>query len=199
MKPKLNVCFTCVGTKILPSEIEYDLAISPEDWWEQASLAEAAEHAIDLYGGPGFQQVHRIIMKLEEHYEVEPWIFSAGFGILNECDEIPGYDATFSSSAKTNRVRKPEWKSWLTGVSKHSLPKGTVCVFPRSYADPYQVAFGDLDDMILIQGTSEDRKDLGCSMIRVSTTLMEKIVDRAAEANWEEPPEHWPNVRGYEV
>jgi len=199
MKPKLDICFTCVGSKILESEVEYDLVTSPEDWWEQADNAEYAEAAIDLYTGPGYAEIHRTIAKLEEKYDVDLWIFSAGFGILRECDEIPGYDATFSSSAKENRVRKPEWKSWLTGVSKHSLPKGTVCVFPRSYADPYQAAFGDLDDMILIQGTSDDRVDLGCSMIRVSTTLMEKIVDDQIDRDWDLEPEDWKQLRGYEV
>jgi len=199
MKPKLNICFTCVGTKSLPSALEYDSIVSPSDWWDQADKAKQTEHAIQLYEGPGYAQVHRTIIKLEEHYEVEAWIFSAGFAILNQCDEIPGYDATFSSSAKTNKVKKSEWFWWLNGVSKHKLPKGTVCVFPRSYADPYQAAFGDLDDMVLIQGTAEDRKDLGCSMIRCTTTLMEKIVDNQIKEGWDLDPIDWKQLRGFEV
>ena len=199
MKPKLNVCWSCVGTKKAASEIEYDKCASAADWWWSNRLADHKMRAIDLYDGPGFAQVRRTIAKLEEKYDVTSYILSAGFGIVHQDDMIASYDATFSSSAKENRVRKPEWKRWLTAVSEQKLPVGTVCIFPRSYADPYQAAFGNLDDMILIQGTAADRVDLGCSMIRVSTTLMERIVDNQIEENWDLEPIDWKQLRGFEV
>ncbi len=197
---ELNICFTCVGTKVIPSRgLEYDSVNTPGDWWTQALNQPSFMPASDLYSGPGFDQVRRIISKLQRHYSVNVFIFSAGFGILKGSDIIPGYDATFSSSAKSNKVVKRDQRMWLRGVTKHQLPEGTVCVFPRSYEEPYQRAFSNIDDMILIQGTSEDRKDLGCSMIRCTTTLMEKIVDNQIKEDWDLDPVHWKQLRGYEV
>jgi len=197
---ELNICFCCAGTKAEEADIPqmYDCVVDPEEWISNAKTIEPKFRAIDLYQGPGYEQIRRIIEKLRTNYDVTVWIFSAGWGILNENDLIPSYSATFSGGHE-DKIAAIDQKDWILGVTKHKLPKGTVCVFPESYAKPYRRIWSNIDDMLLIQGSFADREDLGCSMIRTSTTLMEGIVNRAAEANWEEPVDHWPTVRGYEV
>lgn len=196
MKPELNICFSCVGSKNLPVKLKYDFCWPyPQNWLRAHESTTPKMKAIDLYSGPGYDQVRRIIANLEEKYTVNVYIFSAGYGIIHGDKEICGYDATFSSSAKANRVFKREQKEWLSKVSDTYLPKGTVCVLPKSYSDPYDYVFGNLDDMILVQGTSEDRKDLGCSMIRCTTSLMEGITT----SHLDKDPSQWSDIRGYEV
>lgn len=197
-KPKLNILFSCVGTKTTPAVLNYDEIASPFEWIKQTHENPNKIKAMDLYGGPGWAQVKRIVDKLEEHYEVEPWIFSAGYGFLKGSDMVLGYNATFSSSAKSDRVKLKDQDYWLRGVSKWKLPAGTVLVLPKSYEKPF--AFLDsVDRHILVQGTADDREDLGCSMIRCSTTLMEKIVDAVKDEAWKHAPKFWGNLRGYEV
>ncbi len=199
-KPTLNICFCCVGTKKEDATIPlmYDCVVNGEQWIDNNELEPTKFKAIDLYDGPGFEQVRRTVEKLKAQYEVTTWIFSAGWGILHQDDMIASYSATFSSSDE-DRVYAADQKEWIESVTQHQLPKGTVCAFPESYAKPYRRCFDNLDDMILIQGTVEDREDLGCSMIRTTTTLMEKIVDNQIAEGWDLDPIDWKQLRGYEV
>jgi len=199
-KPKLNICFCCAGTKAEESEIAqmYDCVMDPEEWKRNAEAILPKFSPFDLYQGPGYEQINRTIVKLRTRYNVTSWVFSAGWGILNEQDSIPSYSATFSGGHE-DKIAAVDQKDWILGVTQHKLPKGTICVFPESYAKPYRRIWDNLDDMILIQGTFEDREDLGCSMIRTSTTLMEKIVDSQIEEGWNLDPIDWKQLRGYEV
>ena len=202
MKPNLNICFCCVGTKAEDPEIAqmYDCVVGPTEWKSNAAQIEPKFKAIDLYQGPGFEIVRRTIAKLEAKYEVTAWIFSAGWGILHQDDLIPSYSATFSSSDE-DRIMAVDQKEWINDVTQHRLPKGTVCCFPESYAKPYRRCFDDIDDMILIQGSSEDRADMDSPMIRTTVMLMEGIATHYLDNTFTEDhqPENWPDVRGIDI
>ncbi len=200
MQPKLNICFCCAGTKAEEAEVAqmYDCVVGPEEWIKNAAGIEPKFKAIDLYRGPGFEQINRTVKKLRTHYDVTVWIFSAGWGILREDTMIPAYSATFSGG-HDDKIAAIDQQDWILGVTQYKLPEGTVCCFPESYAKPYRRIWSNLDDMILIQGTVEDREDLSCSMIRTTTTLMEKIVDNQIEEGWDLEPIDWKQLRGFEV
>ncbi|MCI4436844.1 MAG: hypothetical protein JHC33_08575 [Ignisphaera sp.] len=200
MKPILNICVSCVSQKnptgLLP--LQYDAYKNDPAKWNELTYEMHPNHmykAKDMYTGPGFAQIHRIIENLEKNYEVTLWIFSAGYGILHQNDLIANYDATFSSMAKYNKVAKGEQAKWLQGVNKRALPKGTILILPSSYTAPLKL-LENLDDHILVQGSSTDRVWLGCSMIRCTTTLMEKISE-----NLDQYPNEllWDQIRGKDI
>jgi len=193
-KRKLSICFTCVGSKNGEVEIEmcYDCVVGPEDWLASNEKLPNKVKALDLYTGPGWAQVLRTIKNLREKFDLSVYIFSAGLGIVHEDDLTNPYSATFSSGNE-DRIEAVDQKDWVLGVTQRRLPEGTVCVFPETYAKPYRRIWDDLDKMLLIQGTPDDREDLSCSMIRTSTTLMEKISETDIE------PNEWPSIRGYDL
>ena len=200
MQPKLNICFCCTGTKNGEVEVGqmYDCVVGPSEWKQNNFELLDKKPPLELYSGPGWDQVLRTIEKLKTHYDVTTYVFSAGWGILHEGDLINPYSATFSGG-HDDRIAAVDQQDWILGVTQHQLPEGTVCVFPESYAKPYRRIWSNLDDMILIQGTVEDREDLSCSMIRTTTTLMEKIVDNQIEEGWDLEPIDWKQLRGFEV
>ncbi len=195
-KPKLSVCFTCVGNKVDEPEINlmYDCVVGPEEWLANAEANPNKHKALDLYEGPGYVIVKDTITELEKTFDLTVYIFSGGFGILRADDMIPSYSATFSGGQE-DRVKAEEQKAWITAVTKRTLPVGTVCAFPISYSKPYQRCFGNLDDMILVQGTPEDREDLICGMIRVTNLLLLGIAKKFSAL----PPAEWPSIRGWKT
>ena len=199
MKPKLTIVYPCVGSKTLVPEIYYDKCKTPSDWKTYHDISSHKVRAIDLYTGTGFTIVKNTLDKLREHFDLDVYILSAGYSLIPEDKMIAGYNCTFSSSAKEDKVKKKDWSYWLRSMSDIRLPKGTVCVLPKSYSAPYNTAFGDLEDMILIQADGADREAMGSSMIHASFNLMDGIVNKAIERGAYPPMDTWSSIRGWDV
>lgn len=191
---KINIVVSCTAGKNLESVLMYDNYMPGEaqEWLDDAVLEFEKMKAINLYKGPGADKFRAIKALLEEKYEVDLWILSAGFGIVHQDTELPGYDATFSSMAKFNRVRPADFKEWLRGVTRKELPRDSIIMLPNSYLKPFK-AIEDIDNHIQLGPFGgEAREAIGCSMIRVQLEACELIVKYALDRDI--APEYWNTI-----
>lgn len=196
---KINIVVSCTAGKNLPSSLEYDdyYPVDGEDWWEDAKDVAVKTPALHLYKGPGADKFRTIRTKLAAKYDVTVWILSAGFGLVREDTYLPGYDATFSSMAKENKVKAADYKTWLKSVSIYNLPRNSIIMLPNSYLKPFK-ALEDLNDHIQLGPFGgEVREHFGWSMIRTQLNACEKIVEHAMENDI--PPEQWDTINPLEL
>jgi len=179
---RINIVVSCTAGKYLPSEHrEYDrYKGDPERWLADAdNMNEKYKmRADELYKGPGADKFRAIKEMIEdEGYAVDLWILSAGFGLIKGDTMLPGYDATFSSMAKFNRVRPADYDTWLGGVTRQELPEDSLILLPNSYLKPFKVLVDPDDHYQFGPFGGEAREMIGCSMIRVQLEASYKIIE----------------------
>ncbi len=181
----INIVVSCTAGKNLTSTQNYDdIEPNTEDWLTEAETYDAPTmKAVDLYKGPGADKFRAIKTLLEKEYDVTLWILSAGFGLVREDAQLPGYDATFSSMAKVNRVKPKDYDEWLNEVTQEWLPKNSLILLPNSYLKPFKVLEDPSDHIVLGPFGSLEREMIGCSMIRVQLEASYKIIEYALANN----------------
>ena len=204
---KINIVVSCTAGKNLPSSLEFDdyhdsdgECMEPTGWLKDAADIPMKEKmaAINLYKGPGANKFRHIrSLLIDGGYDATLWILSAGFGLVREDTQLPGYDATFSSMAKVNKVKPKMYDEWLNEVTKQELPKGSIIMLPSSYLKPFR-AIENLGDHVGIGPfVGEVREAICCSIIRVQLEACEMIVKFALEENI--PPEDWFTINPMEL
>lgn len=200
MKPKLNVLVSCTASKNLPAAMQFDDYVTDNDdvlctdWLDKAGKIADKMPAIDLYKGPGADKFREIRAFLSEKYDVTLWILSAGFGLVREDTLLPGYDATFSSMAKHNRVKPKQYWDWLNGVSDSSalLVDKFLILLPSSYLKPFRVLDDPSNHIVLGPYGALERDIIGCSMIRVQLEYSYEVIKYGLTHDID--PEDWPSI-----
>ncbi len=204
---KINILVSCTAGKNLPSMLEFDdyhdsdgECMEPTGWLNDAEALDNTYkmRAEDLYKGPGANKFRAIRDLIEaKDLEVQLWILSAGFGIVKGDTLLPGYDATFSSMASSNKVKPKMYDEWLNEVTKEKLPKGTLIMLPNSYLKPFKVLEELSDHVVIGPFGGEVREALGCSMIRVQLEACYNITEFALKENI--PTEDWSAINPIDI
>jgi len=119
---KIVALIQCSATKThIPSkEMIWDSDTKIDKWIKSWNSQKNRYKAKSMYIGQSFKNNIKIINSTKN---IEPWIISAGAGLLNLEDEIPAYESTFKNK------KGPDSSNW------HLLPMGNLSRIVNINAD----------------------------------------------------------------
>ncbi|MBD3189701.1 MAG: hypothetical protein GF308_03615 [Candidatus Heimdallarchaeota archaeon] len=122
----------------------------------------------DMYQGAMNISINSAIKKLREFFEVEYYILSAGFGLLQEDWKIPPYNCTFSNMTK---------KEILERAKLLEIPKDYKKILVKTNPSLIYLALGK--DYLLSLGNWDE--NLPCTTIAFSPSDSEKVISFPAD------------------
>ena len=140
---RLLVVSACTAKKA-SGDLDKDSQLTAEDLDDparrkegEARLADYRLPSAQMYIGDGHTFVRQAIQSLREHgYNVSHFILSAGYGLLNEADNIVPYNATFSGASKTwireRGQRLSLWERFIAVAKGHDR---TILILGREYLE----------------------------------------------------------------
>ena len=108
---KILVFASCSKTKVIkyPNQPTCNEITSKESLRQYQKSIPEKRKAADLYRGSLNISINSAIKQLREIFEVSYYIVSAGFGIVNENDEIPPYECSFVNMNKKEIKERAEF------------------------------------------------------------------------------------------
>ncbi|GAB3680434.1 hypothetical protein GCM10028857_03150 [Salinarchaeum chitinilyticum] len=163
--------------------------------------------ARELYAGKQQRRITDAVRILRENgHEVQRWFISAGFGLVDETDELPPYDATFSgASSETIQQRSRELGITAAVVEQISVTDIFDIVFLPLGADYYStldldrvyaaipdgttiVVFNreddqNLENVVSIPARTKEAKRHGVTVIELKGTYLKQFASRLGKRN----------------
>ncbi|OUJ18424.1 hypothetical protein AMET1_1340 [Methanonatronarchaeum thermophilum] len=118
-----HLIVNCVGNKTQkgPQIKNYSENIlqKPKKWIEDLQNQKYKKRAINLYQGSMWSTYIQAYKKLPEPKQL--WIASAGLGLINAEDKVPGYNATFKPNQPNSVAKTQEEKTlWWSQITKNN-------------------------------------------------------------------------------
>ncbi|MHA1416596.1 MAG: DUF6884 domain-containing protein [Candidatus Heimdallarchaeaceae archaeon] len=148
LKPSILVINSCGKKKSVQHDDQptcKDLETKDQRESAKEKFSSLLREAGELYIGGQALAIKKAVKILSSKAEVDYYIISAGFGLVNENELLPPYECTFSGLSKKAIKERAEKLAIPESVRK--LSKKTYDLVYLSLGEDYLVTLGDLKDL----------------------------------------------------
>lgn len=120
------------------------------EWIERAKDAPAIASIADLYAGEYWHEGLGLVQDVAAGGAADLWAVSAGLGLVNGCDRVPAYAATFNRSHLDSVVTSDADASTQRQLWWHTVAKWSGCPTKRNQARTIESLARDRNAHLLI-------------------------------------------------